>query len=124
MATGAFDVDERCYHAAGAAHGTVYFKMLAGLPALDILAFRIVWSVPVVFVILYFRQGILDGVQWATGQQIWDPSIRFLTELPSQPDPVEIATICIMALVFSFLATLYPAWRAAQYDPVEALRYE
>lgn len=76
------------------------------------------------FTFLFFRQGIVNVIQFVTGQNLWDPSIRFLTELPSQPDPVEIATICIMALVFSFLATLYPAFKAANTDPVQVLRYE
>lgn len=75
-------------------------------------------------VILYFRQGILDGVQFMTGQQIWDPSVRFLTALPSKPDPVEIIAITVMAIGFSFLATLYPAFKAANTDPVQVLRYE
>jgi lipoprotein-releasing system permease protein len=76
------------------------------------------------FVFLYFRQPIVRGVELATGQNLWDPSIRFLTELPSRTDPVEVATICILALVLSFLATLYPAFKAASTDPVQVLRYE
>ncbi|WP_404480720.1 lipoprotein-releasing ABC transporter permease subunit [Novosphingobium sp. BL-52-GroH] len=76
------------------------------------------------FVFLFFRQPIVHLVEIVTGQNLWDPSIRFLTELPSRSDPVEIVTICIMALVFSFLATLYPAYRAASTDPVQVLRYE
>jgi lipoprotein-releasing system permease protein len=75
-------------------------------------------------VFLYFRQPIVHFVEIVTGQNLWDPSIRFLTELPSRPDPVEIAVICVMALIFSFLATLYPAFRAASTDPVQVLRYE
>ncbi len=75
-------------------------------------------------IILHFRQDLLDFAQYMTGQQIWDPSIRFLTDLPSKPDPVEIVGICLMAVGFSFLATLYPALRAANTDPVEVLRYE
>ncbi|MFC0588097.1 lipoprotein-releasing ABC transporter permease subunit [Novosphingobium aquiterrae] len=75
-------------------------------------------------VFLFFRQPIVHGIELLTGQNLWDPSIRFLTELPSRSDPVEITTICVMALVFSFLATLYPALRAASTDPVQVLRYE
>jgi lipoprotein-releasing system permease protein len=75
-------------------------------------------------IILLFRQQMLNLIQLLTGQNIWDPSVRFLTELPSRPDPVEIAVICGMAVLFSFLATLYPAFKAANTDPVEVLRYE
>ena len=76
------------------------------------------------FIFLYFRQPIVHAVEIVTGQNLWDPSIRFLTELPSRSDPVEIAVICVMSLVFSFLATLYPAYKAASTDPVQVLRYE
>ncbi len=76
------------------------------------------------FVFLYFRQPIVRLVEILTGQNLWDPSIRFLTELPSRTDPFEVFAISAMALVFSFLATLYPAWRAASTDPVQVLRYE
>ncbi len=75
-------------------------------------------------VFLYFRQQVINGFEYLTGQPLWDPSIRFLTELPSRSDPVEITVICLMALVFSFLATLYPALAAASTDPVQVLRYE
>ncbi|MDR6850117.1 lipoprotein-releasing system permease protein [Sphingomonas sp. BE270] len=76
------------------------------------------------FIFLHFRQNIVDFVQLVTGQNLWDPSIRFLTELPSKTDPVEVTVISLMALLFSFLATLYPALKAASTDPVQVLRYE
>lgn len=76
------------------------------------------------FIFLFFRQPIVTGIQWLTGRNLWDPSIRFLTELPSKPDPVEIMLICGLAVLFSFLAALYPAFKAANTDPVQVLRYE
>jgi len=76
------------------------------------------------FVFLHFRQPIVNAVSFVTGQDLWDPSIRFLTELPARSDPVEIVAISVMSLVLSFLATLYPAIKAASTDPVQVLRYE
>jgi lipoprotein-releasing system permease protein len=73
---------------------------------------------------LYFRQPIVDFFQRLTGQNLWDPSVRFLTELPARTDPFEVGAIVAMALVLSFLATLIPAWRASKTDPVQVLRYE
>ena len=75
-------------------------------------------------IFLLNRQAVATFVQWVTGQNIWDPEVRFLTELPAKPDPVEVTAIILTALVLCFLATLIPAWRASRTDPVQVLRYE
>jgi lipoprotein-releasing system permease protein len=75
-------------------------------------------------IFLFFRQGVVDAIQAITGQNLWDPSVRFLTDLPSKTDPFEVTAIVLTALILSFLATLYPAYKAASTDPVQVLRYE
>ena len=76
------------------------------------------------FLVLAFRQPIVRGIEIATGQSVWDPQVRFLTELPARVDPMEVLGIAALALGLSFLATLYPAYKAANTDPVQVLRYE
>ena len=76
------------------------------------------------FLVLFFRQPIVKVIEVVTGQNLWDPSIRFLTMLPAKTDPMEIVGIVALALVLSFLATLYPALKASGTDPVQVLRYE
>jgi lipoprotein-releasing system permease protein len=75
-------------------------------------------------IVLFFREPIVDFIAFTTGQEIWDPEVRFLSTLPSRTDPWEIAGIVTLALGLSFLATLYPALKAANTDPVQVLRYE
>jgi lipoprotein-releasing system permease protein len=60
----------------------------------------------------------------ATGTTLFDPTIYFLSQMPAKIDPYDVIAVIAMALSLSFLATLYPSWRAARLDPVEALRYE
>ena len=76
-----------------------------------------------VLVCAYIKQ-IQDFVTWVTGSNPWDPTVRFLSDIPARMDINETLWILAMALTLSFLATLFPAWRAAKLDPVEALRYE
>jgi lipoprotein-releasing system permease protein len=59
-----------------------------------------------------------------TSTDVFSPELYFLSQLPADMNVRETATVILMALGLSFLATLYPAWRAARLDPVEALRYE
>ncbi len=64
------------------------------------------------------------GLQSITGTTLFDPTVYYLEHLPAKLDPVTVAQVVAMALVLSLLATLYPSWRAARTDPVEALRHE
>ena len=84
----------------------------------------IVVGVILAAIMLFFRQAAVDLIQRASGQNLWDPSVRFLSELPAKTDPVEVTAVVLTALILSFLATLYPAWKAASTDPVQVLRYE
>ncbi len=67
---------------------------------------------------------IRQGLSHLTGRTLFDPTIYFLERMPARMETGDVAAVVIMALVLSFLATLYPSWRAARLDPVEALRYE
>lgn len=69
-------------------------------------------------------ESLRQVVSWLSGAQIFPPELYFLSKLPSDVRPAEVVAIVVMALVLSLLATLYPAWRAAKLDPVEALRGE
>jgi lipoprotein-releasing system permease protein len=66
---------------------------------------------------------IRDVISRLTSTNLFPAELYFLSRLPAEVNPTEVATILIMAMVLSLLATLYPSWRAAKLDPVEALRY-
>ncbi|MBB3951140.1 lipoprotein-releasing ABC transporter permease subunit [Aureimonas jatrophae] len=61
---------------------------------------------------------------WVSGTTLFNPEFYFLSRLPAEIDPSEVVTVVLMAVGLSFLATLFPSWRASKLDPVEALRYE
>ncbi len=67
---------------------------------------------------------IREFFSWLSGTVLFNPELYFLSQLPARMDAGETLSVVAMALILSFLATLFPAWRAARLDPVEALRYE
>jgi len=69
-------------------------------------------------------ESIRQFLSWLTRTELFSPEIYFLSRLPAEMDPGETTAVVVMALTLSLLATLYPSWRAARLDPVEALRYE
>ena len=69
-------------------------------------------------------ESIRRFVSWLTNTELFSPELYFLSKLPADLDAGETMAVVVMALALSLLATLYPAWRAARLDPVEALRYE
>lgn len=67
---------------------------------------------------------LVASIESLLGLRIFDPAVYFISHLPSQLMWRDVVSICGVALLLSFLATLYPAWRAAKIEPAEALRYE
>jgi len=69
-------------------------------------------------------ESIRQFLSWLTSTELFSPELYFLSRLPADMDAGETTAVVAMALALSLLATLYPSWRAARLDPVEALRYE
>ena len=69
-------------------------------------------------------QSIQGWVEAVTGARVFNPEVYYLTHLPARLNPSEVIQVVVMALALSLLATIYPSWRAARTDPVEALRHE
>ncbi|MBZ9790424.1 lipoprotein-releasing ABC transporter permease subunit [Rhizobium sp. 3T7] len=67
---------------------------------------------------------IREFFSWVSGTVLFDPQLYFLSQLPAEMSLRETLSVVIMALTLSFLATIFPAWRASKLDPVQALRYE
>jgi lipoprotein-releasing system permease protein len=69
-------------------------------------------------------ESIRQVLEKMTGTELFSAEIYFLSKIPAVMDWSEVVSVVLMALVLSFAATIYPSWRAAKTDPVEALRYE
>jgi lipoprotein-releasing system permease protein len=90
-------------------------------------------SIGVVGTTLGFLVGVLvcanieslrQFVSWMTSREVFAPELYFLSRLPAEIDTGETTAVIVIALAMSLAATIYPSWRAARLDPVEALRYE
>lgn len=75
-------------------------------------------------IIAIYIEPIRKGVQWLTGRDLFPADLYYLSELPSKLVLGQVAGIALLAVALAFLATLYPAWKAANTDPVEVLRNE
>jgi len=75
-------------------------------------------------VVCWRIEEIRQFLSWVTATPLFPPELYFLSRLPAKMNPGEVASVVAMSLVLSVVATLYPSWRAARLDPVEALRYE
>ncbi|MCF1474523.1 lipoprotein-releasing ABC transporter permease subunit [Agrobacterium vitis] len=69
-------------------------------------------------------ESIRNFFSWVSGTVLFDPQLYFLSKLPADMSFGETVSVIIMSLTLSFIATIFPAWRAARLDPVQALRYE
>jgi lipoprotein-releasing system permease protein len=106
----------------GAGRGAVMRIFLMCGASVGILGTVIGTALGVVFCLNI--QSIQHLVETATGTQVFNPEVYYLAHLPAKLNGREVVQIIIMALTLSLLATLYPSWRAARTDPVEALRHE
>jgi lipoprotein-releasing system permease protein len=106
----------------GASSGSILRIFVMAGASVGVLGTLIGFGLGVVFC-AYIEQ-IRQFIQAITGTQLFNPTVYYLEQLPAQLDWHEVGAVVLMALALSLLATLYPSWRAAKIDPIEALRRE
>ena len=75
-------------------------------------------------IVAIYIEPIRKGIQWMTGRDLFPADLYYLSELPSKLSVMSVVGICALAIALAFVATLYPAWKAASTDPVDVLRNE
>ncbi|HWY15151.1 MAG TPA: lipoprotein-releasing ABC transporter permease subunit [Rhizomicrobium sp.] len=106
----------------GAARGAVMRVFLIAGASIGVFGTLLGFAIGVIFCLNI--ESIRQFLSSLTGTELFNPEIYFLSRMPAEMDPGEVISVVAMSLSLSFLATLYPSWRAARLDPVEALRYE
>jgi lipoprotein-releasing system permease protein len=106
----------------GASSGAILRIFLMCGASVGVLGTLIGFVLGVVFC-AYIEQ-IKEFVQWITGTPLFDPTVYYLESLPAKLDWHQVVEVILMSFALSLLATIYPSWRAAKIDPIEALRRE
>jgi len=105
----------------GAARGAVMRVFLIAGASIGVFGTVLGFAIGVIFCLNI--ESIRQFLSSLTGTELFNPEIYFLSRMPAEMDAGEVISVVAMSLSLSFLATLYPSWRAARLDPVEALRY-
>jgi lipoprotein-releasing system permease protein len=106
----------------GASSGAILRIFLMCGASVGVLGTLIGFVLGVVFC-AYIEQ-IKEFVQWIAGTPLFDPTVYYLESLPAKLDWHQVVEVILMSFALSLLATIYPSWRAAKIDPIEALRRE
>jgi lipoprotein-releasing system permease protein len=106
----------------GATRGAIMRVFLISGLSIGVIGTLLGFLIGVVFCLNI--ESIRQFLSALTGTVLFNPEIYFLGRMPAEMDTGEVISVVAMSLTLSFLATLYPSWRAARLDPVEALRYE
>jgi lipoprotein-releasing system permease protein len=106
----------------GATSGSILRIFLLCGASVGVLGTLIGFVIGMLFV--WNIESIRQAIQALSGTELFSPEVYFLSRLPAVVDPWEVTRVVLMGLGLSLLATIYPSWRAAKTDPVEALRNE